>query len=98
MRKPSYRLKKWTDRFATWVITVAGISVILAMFAMLALIVREAAPLFFPASRTVAGGTTLPAGIGADAVVALGVAADVQDRTRVAGIILQDGRAGFSFQ
>ncbi len=97
MTKPSYRLKKWTDRFATWIITVAGISVILAMFAMLALIVREAAPLFFPASRTAAGAVTLPAGTGADAVVALGVAGDVQDCTRVAGMILRDGRAGFSF-
>ncbi len=97
-KKQPYYFKKLTDRLATWIITIAGITVIAAMFAMLALIVREAAPLFFPASQAVVGTTTLPPGIAVEDVVALGVEADLHGRTHVAGIVLRDGRAGFSVE
>ena len=66
------------------------------MFAMLALIVREAAPLFFPASRETVGTISLPADVTADEVAALGVEADLLGGTRVVGVILRDGRSGFA--
>lgn len=89
------RMKKLIDKLAEWIISIAGVTVILAMFAMLVLIVHEAAPLFLPASRQVAGAATLPAGVAAADVAALGVDSDLLDRTRVAGVILRDGRGGF---
>ncbi|MCD8352476.1 MAG: phosphate ABC transporter permease subunit PstC [Planctomycetaceae bacterium] len=89
-------MKRLTDKLAAWVITAAGITVIAAMFAMLALIVREAAPLFFPASQAVVGAIVLPATVATDNVVAVGVEADLHNQFRVAGFILKDGRAGFA--
>ena len=95
--KRGHRMKRLIDKLAERLITVAGIAVIVAMLAMLVLIVREAAPLFFPASRKVAGAVSLPAGISSGDVVALGVEADLLETTHVAGIILRDGRGGFAF-
>lgn len=89
-------MKKLTDKLAALVIAVAGITVIAAMFAMLALIVREAAPLFLPASHTAAGTAALPRGAATADVMALGVDADLHDTVRTAGIILRDGRGGFA--
>ena len=91
-----HRVKKLTDKLAEWVITIAGVTVIAAMFTMLALIVREAAPLFFPATQQPAGAIALPAGNASHDVVALGIEADLSGKTRVTGIILRDGRGGFA--
>ncbi|MDR1611585.1 MAG: phosphate ABC transporter permease subunit PstC [Planctomycetota bacterium] len=90
------RLKKLADKLAEWVITVAGVTVIAAMFAMLALIVREAAPLFFPATQRMVGAVSLPDGVAARDVAALGVEGDLSEKMRVAGVILRDGRCGFA--
>ncbi len=90
----NYRLKKITDKLAEYIITIAGVTVIAAMFVMLALIVREAAPLFLPPGESRVGAAVLPAGVGAGDVAALGVDGDLRRQTRVAGAILRDGRAG----
>lgn len=89
-------MKKLIDRLASTIIAIAGVTVIAAMFAMLLLIVREAAPLFLPASRETVGAATLPPGVAPGDVLALGVDADLHGKTRVAGIVLRDGRGGFS--
>ncbi len=89
-------MKKIADKTAEYLITIAGVAVIAAMFAMLALIVREAAPLFFPASQTPAGVAALPAGVAPDDVAAMRVDADLHGRVRAAGIVLRDGTAGFA--
>jgi phosphate transport system permease protein len=96
LQRQPHRLKKLTDKLAEWVITIAGVTVIAAMFAMLALIVREAAPLFVPATQQAAGAIALPAGITSDDVVALGIEVDLSEKTRVTGIILRDGRGCFA--
>lgn len=86
-----------TDKIAEWGITIAGVAVIAAMLAMLVLIVSEAAPLFFPPTHKHAGEIALPDTTTIDDIVALGVDADLHGHIRAAGIILRDGRAGFSF-
>ncbi|MDR2392129.1 MAG: phosphate ABC transporter permease subunit PstC [Planctomycetota bacterium] len=91
-----HRLRNALETLAEGIITVAGITVIAALFAMLILIVREAAPLFMPAARHETGTASLPAGIRPDDVVALGVESDLRNRSRTAGIILADGRCGFA--
>lgn len=89
------RSRKIADKAAQWVITVAGVAVIASMIAMVALMLREAAPLFAPASQKETATAALPPGIGADDVAALGVDVDFRGRHRAAGLILRDGRAGF---
>ena len=89
-------MRKLADRIAAWVISIAGISVIAAMFAMLALIVREAAPLFIPASQREVGSAPFSAGVDPAAIAAVGTDSDLLDRSRVAAVILKDGRHGFS--
>ncbi|MCC8190086.1 MAG: hypothetical protein LIP77_05525, partial [Planctomycetes bacterium] len=88
--------KKAVDRLAEWVIAAAGITVIAAMLAMLLLILLETAPLFLPARQAVVGHTTLPAGVTADDVLALGVEADLNERSRVAAVVLAAGRGGMA--
>lgn len=85
-------MRKFTDKAAGWLICVAGVTVIAAMFAMLALIVREAAPLFLPASQRMAGAVPLPDGVGPEDVVVLAVDADLRERARAAAAVLRDGR------
>ncbi len=92
----NHALKKLTDKLAEYVITVSGVAVIAAMFVMLALIVREALPLFLPAGQSEVGVSALPAGVGADDVAALAVEGDMRERARTVGVILRDGRGGFS--
>ncbi len=89
-------LRKVTDKLAAALITVSGVAVILAMIAMLVLIVREAAPLFMSAAAARAGTAELPAGVKAGDVAAMGVAADLSGKYDVAGVVLRDGRVGFS--
>ncbi len=92
----NHQLKKLTDKLAEYIITVAGVAVIAAMFVMLALIVREAAPLFLPSGEREIGSSALPRDVAAEEVVALGVDGDLRGTTRAAGLILRDGRGGFS--
>ncbi len=86
---------KFADLAAKWIITLAGLAGILAMIAMLILIVREAAPLFFPARQAKIGAARLPADLQPREVAALGVDSDVRGTTRVAEILLRDGRYGY---
>lgn len=91
----SRRLQALTDKLAEAGITIAGVTVIAAMFAMLVLIVREAAPLFLPASQKLVGEAALPGGVAAADVVALGVDADLRGGSALAGMLLRDGRCVF---
>ena len=95
-KRKGKRFRELTDWLAKWVITVAGVAVIAAMFAMLALIVGKAAPLFLPASEETVATAALPEGVAAADVVLLGVDADLREETRVAGLALRDGRCGFT--
>lgn len=90
----THKVNKITDRIAEWGITVAGVAVIVAMVAMLVLIVREAAPLFFPATYHHAGEMALPKDVSVDDVAAMGVDADLRERVRAAGVILRNGNGG----
>ncbi len=90
------RLARLNDKLAEWLIRVAGLGVILAMLAMLALIVWEALPLFLPAKARPAGGVKLPAGLEPADIAALGAASDLERRVKVAAIMTRDGRQGFA--
>ncbi len=62
---------------------------------MLALIVREAAPLFWPASHSAVATAALPKKFAAHDVVALAVESDLQGKRYTAGILFRDGNNAF---
>ncbi|MDR1519742.1 MAG: hypothetical protein LBU23_06310, partial [Planctomycetota bacterium] len=94
----SSRLSRFIDQAAAAIITCAGMAVIVTLAAMPALMLREAAPLFLPASREFIDEIRLPEEIKPEQVAALAVAADLSGRTRTASLLLTDGRLGFVSQ
>jgi phosphate ABC transporter, permease protein PstC len=87
---------KTIDKTAQWLITVSGVAVIVAMIAMLVLIVREAAPLFAPASYKTSGAIKLPSDVDVDAVLGLGLEKDLQGRARVVWLLTSTGHLGYA--
>ncbi len=93
-RAATGRLARFNDKLAEWLIRIAGLGVILAMLAMLALIVGEALPLFLPAGAKAGGSVRLPEGVVPTDVAALGAASDLRRQAKVAAFLTRDGRQG----
>ncbi|MDR0868133.1 MAG: ABC transporter permease subunit [Planctomycetota bacterium] len=91
---PHNRQVKFFDRWTARIITAGGILIIAAVIAIVAAILAEAAPLFFPASATLARETRLPEG-GRAQPVAFAVDSGLAGSPLVAGMIFPDGATAF---
>ena len=93
------RRVKRRDRFARWVITLGGVTVIASVIAILLLIVGVTVPLFLPARADRFATASLPKELPADQVLAVGVELDAGEQggvnSVVAHAVTRDGRAVF---
>jgi phosphate transport system permease protein len=84
INKSLIRKVKRHDRIARWIITLAGVTIIASVVAILLLIVSVTFPLFQGANAEVKAKTALPHGLSAKDVLSLGV--DYVELGRYAGI------------
>ena len=64
---------KRRDRFARWIITLAGVVIIVAVIAIVLLIISVTFPLFRGASAEIKAATPLPASVAGKSIMSLGV-------------------------